>query len=210
LNDIQPADAVPPVDEGLGDLMVHVLVRRIAVEAGPLLVFFVAFYVSDIFVATGVFMAATAVAVAVSLSAERRWPVLPFISLALVLAFGGLTLLTDDPRFIMVRPTLVNGLSGAALLASIGLHKPLLKRLLSPGLKLDTEGWRLLTRRLGLFFLLQAVLNEIVWRSLGVEVWVVFKTFVTIPLNVIFALSQLPLVRGHRLSARRAPVDRTT
>lgn len=208
MNNTGPSNAAPPVDERLGGLIVHVLVRRIAVEAGPLLVFFVAFYVSDIFVATGAFMAATAVAVAASLWTERRWPILPFISLALVLAFGGLTLLTDDPRFIMVRPTIVNGVYGVALLASMGLEKSLLERLLSPGLKLDVRGWRLLTLRLGLFFLLQGALNEIVWRNLGTESWVVFKTFVTIPLNVSFVLSQIPMIRKHRLSVQHAPAER--
>lgn len=189
---------------GEADLIKHVLARRIGVEAGPLIAFFGAYLVWGIFIATGIFMVATALAVAVSLAAERRWPVLPFISLALVFLFGGLTLATDDPRFIMLRPTVVNVAYGAALLLSLLFGRPLLERLLSPGLRLDARGWRTLTLRLGLFFLLQAVLNEIAWRGFGIDVWVVFKTLCTIPLNIVFALMQIPLVRAHRLSRASA------
>jgi intracellular septation protein len=184
------------------DLIVHVLVRRIAVETGPLIAFFLAFYVWNIFAATGAFMAATFVAVAASLMAERRVPVLPLLSLALVLGFGALTLLTDDPRFIMVRPTVVNAFYGTALLLSAFAGRPLLEAILSPGLRLDGAGWRRLTVHLGLFMLVQAALNEIAWRGFGVEPWVVFKTFGTIPLNLAFAAAQIPIVRTHRLSAR--------
>lgn len=198
-----PDVAAPTTGEGEVDLIVHVLARRIGVEAGPLIAFFGAFYLWGIIVATGVFMAATAIAVVVSLIADRRWPVLPFISLALVFFFGGMTLATDDPRFIMIRPTVVNAIYGAVLIGSVLYGQPLLERLLSPGLRLDADGWRKLTLRLGMFFLLQAVLNEVAWRGFGIEVWVIFKTLVTIPLNVSFALMQLPLVRAHRLSARR-------
>jgi len=206
LNGVASNGAAAVEENGGADLMKHILARRIAVEAGPLLAFFAAFNLSGIFVATAVFMAASGIAVAVSLLAEGRWPILPFVSLALVLAFGGLTLLTDDPRFIMIRPTVVNGLYGIALLGSLAFETPLLQRLLSPGLRLDRSGWRKLTLRLGAFFILQAVLNEIAWRGFGLEIWVVFKTFGTIPLNIAFALSQVPLVKAHRLSRRRQPV----
>jgi intracellular septation protein len=201
LSHIAPTGLSPSRDGDVG-IITHIFARRIGVELGPLLAFFVAFYVWDILIATGVFMAATAIAVAASLSAERRMPVVPLLSLALVLAFGGVTLITDDPRFIMIRPTIVNGVYGGVLLMSLSLTQPLLERLLSPGLRLSEEGWRKLTLRLGLFFLLQAALNEIVWRALGVDVWVVFKTFVTIPLNILFALSQIPLVRSERTKAQ--------
>ena len=194
--------ASPPAEDR--DLIVHILVRRIAVETGPLIAFFLAFYVWNIFVATAVFMAATVIVVAVSLWAERRVPVLPLLSLALVLGFGALTLAYDDPRFIMIRPTVVNAFYGTALLGSAFAGRPLLKAFLSPGLRLDEAGWRRLTLNLGLFMLLQAALNEIAWRGFGVEPWVVFKTFGTIPLNLAFAAAQIPIVRAHRLSARSA------
>jgi intracellular septation protein len=202
LKEVGPSDAAAAEGDGGTGLIKHILARRIAVEAGPLIAFFASFYLYGILAATAVFMAATAVAVAASLWAEGRWPILPFISLALVLAFGGLTLWTDDPLFIMIRPTVVNGLYGLALLGSLPFERPLLEKLLSPGLLLDRDGWRKLTLRLGAFFILQAVLNEIAWRGFGVEAWVFFKTFGTIPLNIVFALSQLPLVKVHRLSAR--------
>lgn len=176
-----------------------ILARRISVEMGPLAAFFTAFYLYDIYIATAVFMAATVLAVAASLQVEKRLPVLPLISLVLVLLFGGLTLYWEDPRFIKIRPTAINLFYGLALAGSWVAGMPLLKRILSPGLRLTEEGWDKLTFRLAMFLIALAALNEIVWRSFDTEVWVAFKTFATVPLNLIFAAFQIRLVRNHAL-----------
>jgi intracellular septation protein len=173
-----------------------ILAKRLAVEMGPLLVFFFAFYLYDIFLATTVFMAATTLAVILS-SAEKRLPVLPLISLALVLLFGGLTLYWEDPHFIKMRPTAINLFYGLAMAASWVVGAPLLKHILAPGLSLSDEGWQKLTLRLALFLFALAALNEVVWRSFDTEVWVVFKTFGAVLLNIVFAVLQIRLLRRH-------------
>ncbi|HEX2256082.1 MAG TPA: inner membrane-spanning protein YciB [Afifellaceae bacterium] len=175
------------------------LTRRLAVEVGPLAAFFVSFYVYGIFVATGVFMASTALAVIYSHRAERRLPVLPLLSLALILLFGGATLYWEDERFIMMRPTAINLFYGLALAVSWLFGAPLLKSILSPGLLLTEAGWQRLTARLALFLIALAVLNEIVWRNFDTEVWVTFKTFATVPLNALFFAFQMRLLRSQAL-----------
>ena len=56
------------------------------------------------------------------------------------------------------------------------------------------EGWRILTWRWGFFFIALAILNEIVWRTQTTDVWVKFKTFGFLPLTLLFALAQTPLI----------------
>lgn len=175
-----------------------ILARRLAVEVGPLAAFFAAFYLYDIFIATAVFMAATALAVIAS-QAEKRLPVLPLISLALVFLFGGLTLYWEDERFIKIRPTVVNLFYGLALAASWALRAPLLRSILAPGLRLTEEGWQKLTLRLAIFLIALAALNEAVWRNFDTDVWVAFKTFATVPLNLVFVAFQMRLLRRHAL-----------
>jgi intracellular septation protein len=177
----------------------QVLTRRLTVEVGPLIAFLIGFYAAGILAATAIFMAATATAAYASQRTESRWPVLPLVSLALVLLFGGLTLVLADPTFIMVRPTVVNVFFGAVLGASLLIGRPLLKTMLAPGLRLSDQGWEALTLRFSLFLLAIGFLNEVVWRGLGVEVWVIFKVFGTMPLNILFVALQLPLVRAHGL-----------
>lgn len=179
------------------------LSKRLAVEVGPLAVFFLSFYVYDIFVATAAFMAATTLAVIYSHRAENRLPVLPLLSLALIFLFGGLTLYWQDERFIMMRPTAINLFYGLALAVSWLLGAPLLKSILAPGLLLTEAGWQKLTARLALFLIALAALNEVVWRNFDVDVWVAFKTFATVPLNVFFFALQMRLLRRYALPDAR-------
>ena len=60
-------------------------------------------------------------------------------------------------------------------------------------------GWRMLTIRWALFFVLLAVLNEIVWRNTSTDTWVSFKVFGIMPLTILFSLSQLPAMNRHQL-----------
>jgi intracellular septation protein len=74
-----------------------------------------------------------------------------------------------------------------------------LKLLLGEALKMDDAGWRILTLRWGLFFFALAGLNEIVWRTVSTDHWVNFKVFGILPLTLLFALSQAPLMHRHMI-----------
>ena len=170
---------------------------RLALEAGPLGVFFAANAWGGIRVATGAFMVAIVVSLLASRAIEKRYPVLPLVTAVFVLVFGGLTLALQDDVFIKLKPTVVNALFGAILLGGLALGRSLLKPLLGTAIDLDAAGWRALTLRWGLFFFALAALNEIVWRSVSTDAWVTFKVFGIMPLTIVFALSQTPLIARH-------------
>lgn len=174
-------------------------VLKLALELGPLVVFFFANQRLGIIQATGVFMAVALVALAVSYAMTRRLPLMPMVTAVMLLIFGGLTLYYQDPVFIKVKPTVVNVLFGTALLVSLAFGRPLLPVVLDAMLPLDAEGWRKLTLRWGLFFFVLAALNEIVWRTQTESFWIAFKAWGIMPLTLVFALAQTPLILRHEI-----------
>jgi intracellular septation protein len=182
---------------------------RLAVDLGPLLVFFVANAKQGIYVATGAFMVASLVAIAVSWKVEKRVSPIALLTLAVVLVFGGLTIWLHDERFIKLKPTIVYGLLATILVVGLFLGKSFMKVLLGSMVALTDEGWRQLTLRWLGFFVFMAVLNEIVWRNTSTDTWVKVKTFGAIPLLLGFSLLQGPLLERHRLvPASERPDDR--
>jgi intracellular septation protein len=142
-------------------------------------------------------MAATVIALAVSWTWTRKLAMVPLIGAVFVAIFGGLTLWLQNDTFIKVKVTLVNLLFGTVLLSGLAFRKQFLKLILGEALKMDDEGWRILTLRWGLFFFALALLNEIVWRTVSTDLWVNFKVFGILPITLLFALSQAPLMSRH-------------
>lgn len=173
---------------------------RIAVEWGPLIAFFIANARAGIFWATGIFMAATAIALAVSWVMVRRLATVPLVGAVFVAVFGGLTLWLQNETFIKVKVTLVNLLFGSILLIGVKFNRQFLKMLLGEALSMDDAGWRTLSIRWGIFFFALAGLNEIVWRNFSTDLWVNFKVFGILPLTFLFAIAQAPLMQRHMKS----------
>ena len=191
---------------------------KLVLEMGPLVLFFAANsrpewfkpLVSAVFgpalvetpnapilIATAVFMAAMLASLAVMWLRFRRLPIMPLVSGAVVLVFGGLTLALQDDLFIKLKPTIVNALFGGVLLGGLAFGRPLLPYVLDSVFTLDAPGWRKLTFRWGLFFFVLAALNEIVWRTQTTDFWVAFKVWAVMPLTMIFALAQTPMMLRH-------------
>ena len=172
---------------------------KLALELGPLLVFFVANAHWNVFVGTAAFMVAVVVALVVSYSLTRSVPMMALLSTVVVIVFGGLTLILHDAMFIKLKPTIIYTLFGTILLAGLAVGRPLLTIVFHEVFELTPEGWRKLTIRWALFFLAMAVLNEIVWRTQSTDFWVTFKAFGVLPLTALFAALQYPLVTRHEL-----------
>jgi intracellular septation protein len=182
------------------------LIRSGVDYAGPL-AFLVGYLVTrDMLKATWALVAASALALAVGYWAERRVAPMPLIAGLAALIFGGLTLYFHDPRFVKIKPTVINALLGLTMLGGLVLGLNPLKALMGEALKLPDEAWRTLTLRYGLFFLCVAVLNEAVWRTQPETVWVWFRMPGLLLLSLVFSLTQLPLMMKH--SQQDQPTDR--
>lgn len=170
---------------------------KLIIELGPLLLFFFANARFGIMVATGAFMVAITVALAVNYYLTGRLSPVPLFTALLVVIFGGLTLYLQDETFIKVKPTLVNLLFAAILGGGLIFGRLFLKVALGAMVDLTDTGWRGLTWRWIGFFIAMALLNEAVWRNVSTDSWVSFKVFALLPLTVVFALAQTPYLQRH-------------
>jgi intracellular septation protein len=173
---------------------------KVAIDFGPLLAFFAAYLAGGIYWATGTLMAATMLALAASWQVFGHIAPAPVATAVLVIVFGGLTFWLDDPRFIKIKPTIINLLFAGILFVGLVLRRPLLKLVLGDALRLTEEGWQKLTVRWALFFLSLAALNEMVWRNFSETAWVNFKVFGILPLTVAFAVLQLGFIKRHEVN----------
>jgi intracellular septation protein len=191
---------------------------KLVLELGPLLVFFFANSYGErlakwfpvlaelggpIFVATGLFMAATVISLVVSKLVIGKLPLMPLVSGVVVLSFGALSIWLQNDTFIKMKPTIINTLFGVVLLGGLFFGRSLLGYVFNSAFQLDQDGWNKLTLRWGLFFLVLAVLNEVVWRNFSTDFWVAFKVWGTMPITVLFTLSQMPLIMKHSVEAQR-------
>ncbi|MBK8084464.1 MAG: septation protein A [Devosia sp.] len=179
---------------------------KIALELGPLLIFFFVNGNSDIFTATAWFMGAMVVSLVLSWLLLRKIAVMPLVTGIVVLVFGTLTLLLKDDMFIKMKPTIVNTLFGVTLLGGLAFGQSLLKYVFGDVYKLKPEGWRKLTVNWGLFFLFLAVANEVVWRLFDTDTWVAFKVWGIMPITIVFSMLQLPLLTRYAPDPQQ-PID---
>lgn len=170
---------------------------KLLFEVGPLAVFFLVNSMLGIFWGTGFFMVATAISLVASRVFFGRIPMMPLVSGGFVVVFGSLTLLLQDATFIKMKPTIVNSLFATFLLGGLVFGRSLLRILMGDLFQLSDEGWAKLTFRWGLFFIVLAVLNEVVWRNFSESFWLGFKIWGVMPLTMIFAVSQLGLLKRH-------------
>ncbi|MEQ8348763.1 MAG: septation protein IspZ [Sneathiellaceae bacterium] len=173
------------------------LLRQLVTELAPLLIFFLVFLAKGLLWACAAYGGATIIAFAAAWQAHRRIPVLPSLTAFLVLLFAGLTIALDDATFIKIKPTVVNGFYGILLGIGWLLGYPLVARVLGPDARLDRTGLRIVTIAASIYLLALAGVNELVWRTLPTEQWVLFKVFVLVGCNLLFACAMLPVVRRH-------------
>lgn len=190
----------PPVSPGL----------RMATDFGPLIVFFAVNALASgpaivrAITATVAFMIAMLAALAVSWWKTRHISPMLWITAVLVLVFGSLTVYFHDQTFIQMKPTFVYAMFAVILGYGLIANKPLLQMLLEsayPGL--SAKGWRLLTINWAGFFVAAALLNEAVRHLVDWDRWVLFKTWGMIPLTLVFAMLNIPMLLKHGLQLEK-------
>ena len=174
------------------------------VDYGPLVTFFVTYYLEDLFFATAAIMVATVVVILLSLLFTRKVPTMPLVTAIAIGIFGGLTLFLKDETFIKMKPTIVEVIIAGILFGGLSFKKLFLKNLMGSALPMTDEGWRKLTTRFAWFSIGLAILNEIVWRTQTTEIWVNFKVWGLLILTFLFIFSQMPLIQQHSLKDQSA------
>ena len=172
---------------------------KLLIDIGPLAVFFIFYTRGDLKTAILPFMIATIIAVLFSYIIEKKIPIMPTVGAVIILIFGGLTIYFDNETFFKMKPTIINLLFAGILYGGIILNKSLLRYLLGAALKLQDEGWDILTKRWIGFFIALAILNEIIWRTQTTDIWVNFKVFGILPITFIFTLTQFSTIKKYQV-----------
>ena len=171
----------------------------LAIDYGPLLVFFLAFKFAGIFAATGAFMVAIVAAIIVSRWRLNRVSPMLWLSAVLVLGFGGLTLWLNDPVLIRYKATAVYVLLATLLFIGLARGQPYLKYVLEAGYDgLTDRGWMILSRNWAFFFLALAAANQVlIYLRVSDNTYVNVKVWGFIAVTFVFALANLPVLTKH-------------
>jgi intracellular septation protein len=184
---------------------------NLVVDYGPVLVFFLIYKhfspsnkedalgeVLAVIKGTGSFMVAAVIALAVSKWKLKYISPMLWLSTGLIVFFGAVTILLHDPFYIQIKPTAIYLIFGLSLLIGIARSKAILKTLLASAFDgLDDEGWIILSRNWGIFFLFLAALNEGFRHYLSFGGWLQSKLYVFLPLSFVFTFAHMPMLLSH-------------
>ena len=164
---------------------------KILFDFFPILLFFIAFKLYDIYVATMVAIAATVVQVGVAWVRTRKVEPTHIITLVLIIVFGGATIYFKDELFIKWKPTVVNWLFGLAfLLSQVFGRRTFVERMMGATIELPANIWRRLNLMWAVFFITLGIVNLVVVYTFDTETWVNFKLFGLLGLTLLFAVGQ--------------------
>jgi intracellular septation protein len=180
---------------------------KLVLEVGPIAVFFLAYrwapvpeglsvterQLEQILFSTKVFVPTILLSLLGSWLLTRKLPKMAVITAVVVTIFGGLTLILRDDTFVKMKPTILYGLFAGILGFGMLRGQSYLKYLMDELIPMRHEGWMKFTGRFVAFYLMLAVLNEVVWRLYGTDTWVNFRTFVLPAANFLFIMAQVPL-----------------
>jgi len=190
---------------------------KLLVDVGPAAVFMLAYNIgrgmvgdAAIYWATGLFMAATALALGWAVISQKRFPPMLVVTFVIVTGFGGMTIYLQDPIFIYIKPTIISLLFCFTILGCFAFGFNVWKALFGSIFEMPERAWYMLGIRWALFFAFMALLNEVLWRHIvgsdvpesmrwieGLELtesfWVNFRFFGTYPIFFLFVLANVPI-----------------
>lgn len=182
-------------------------------DIGPVLAFVIVFNIMQnfadetgpfsketaIFWATGVFMGSVALAIGYTLLKGRKLPPMLIITGVVVMTFGGLTLWLQDEWFAFVKPTIINMLFAVTILGSLAIGRNIWKTAFEHAFQLPDHAWKIFALRWAAFYVVLAIINEVIWRNFSKEFWVNSKLFLSIPLAIVFMVINLPFLMKHNI-----------
>lgn len=182
-------------------------------DLGPVLVFVITFNAlqnfapetgpvskeTAIFWATGIFMGAVAIAIGWTLMKGRKLPPMLIITGTVVMVFGGLTLFLQDKTFAFIKPTIINLLFAVTILGSLAIGRNLWKTAFEHAFTMPDHAWKIFALRWAAFYVVLAIVNEIIWRNFSEAFWTNSKIFLSIPLAIGFMVINLPFLMKHNI-----------
>ncbi len=189
-------------------------------EFGPLVTMFVINAMFGINAGTWALVITTVIAIAVMYYMFHRPPVFPLIASSVTIFFGALTLITHDAMWVQIKVTIFNSLLAVIFYVGVLRKRYFFEFVFGKTFHYSETGWHLLTRNVALFFLITAIANEAVrlgfettqipcpdaWSWLvrkeiigGLEIWMIFKLFVVMPLTTLYLVWQVRLLQQYRL-----------
>ena len=192
-------------------------------EMGPLVAMFLVNGIWGIAAGTWALIGTTIIALIATLAILGRPPIMPFIAGAVSVTFGALTLITGDAMWVQIKVTLFNTLVAAVLWFGLRTGHNFFRFVFSKTFHYTEEGWYKLTRNVALFFLATAIINEVVRLGFsdfemfaldriftGIDIWILFKIFVIMPVTAAFFWWQSRLMHKYRLPAAAEAGRRTS
>jgi intracellular septation protein len=173
--------------------------KKLSLDLGPLVIFLVSYYALDVYWATGLFIGATLIAGGLSYSWSGKISPLMLFSGAFVVILGGLTIWLQNDVFIKLKPTIYYVCVSVLLTGGLVAKRLVIKDLMEFAVKLTEDGWRILTQRLVIFFLVLGALNVWVAFTFSFDVWLWFKILGFTGLSFAFFLSQSSLFERYEI-----------
>jgi intracellular septation protein len=170
---------------------------KLLLEFGPIIVFFATYKQADIFVATGWMVGVTLVSLLISYLIDKKISMPLLLSGSILVITGSITLMSGNPMYIKMKPTLLYVIFSLILSFGVMKQKPFVKAILGHAFQMEDKNWLVLGKRFAVYFFMMAVINEIVWRNFSEAFWVDFKVFGAIPITMLFVALQIPFLKEH-------------
>jgi len=181
-------------------------------EIGPLVAMFVVNGMWGIKAGTWALIVSTVLSLIVSLTVLKRPPIMPFITGAVSIVFGTLTIITGDAMWVQIKVTIFNALVAGLLAYGLKTGRNFFHFIFGKTFHYADEGWNKLTRNVAWFFLVTAIVNEVVrlgfdgvsiyWMNrvlTGIDIWILFKLICVMPATTVFFVWQVRLLQPYRI-----------
>lgn len=190
-------------------------------ELGPVFTMFIVNFIWGVEAGVWSLILTTVLALIVSLIMFRRPPIMPFIAGAVTVTFGTLTLLTGDPKWVQIKVTIFNALVAVLLFVGLVRRRYFFEFVFGKTFSYTEDGWYQLTRNVSVFFLITAIANEAVRLGFataevptpnqlmwllnkplltGLDIWMIFKLFIVMPLTSLYLIWQVRLMQKFRIN----------